>query len=56
MAQIQDVTFEFSDPKLERIVGLTAADRKWMDDMVNTVEETWGRVSLTMLGVAETTS
>lgn len=43
--EIEHVTFEFSDPKLERVVSLTAADRKWMDEIVNTVEETWGRVS-----------
>ena len=30
---------------MERIVGLTAADRLWMDDVVRTVEESWGVVS-----------
>ena len=39
--QIENVSFEFSDPKLERIVNLTPADRKWMDDVVKAVEETW---------------
>ncbi|PPR06316.1 hypothetical protein CVT24_001028 [Panaeolus cyanescens] len=33
--------FEFRDPRLERVVGLTPADRKWMDDVVNDVNETW---------------
>jgi hypothetical protein len=39
--QIDTMTFEFAHPKLERIVALTAADRRWMDDVVRTVEETW---------------
>ncbi|KAF8158015.1 transport protein Avl9-domain-containing protein [Crassisporium funariophilum] len=33
--------FEFRDPKLERSAGLTAADRKWMDDIVTDVNESW---------------
>ena len=44
-SQIENVSFTFSDPKMERIVGLTAADRLWMDDVVRTVEESWGVVS-----------
>lgn len=43
--QIENVSFTFSDPKMERIVALTAADRRWMDDVVRTVEESWGMVS-----------
>ena len=39
--QIELNTFEFNNPVLERIVALTAADRKWMDDMVNDVNEGW---------------
>ncbi|KAF9448726.1 hypothetical protein P691DRAFT_800360 [Macrolepiota fuliginosa MF-IS2] len=34
-------TIEFRDPRLERSAGLTAADRKWMDDIVNDVNEHW---------------
>ncbi|KAF5344864.1 hypothetical protein D9758_011603 [Tetrapyrgos nigripes] len=34
-------TFEFRDPKVERSAGLTAADRKWIDDIVRDVNETW---------------
>ncbi|TEB20652.1 hypothetical protein FA13DRAFT_1742740 [Coprinellus micaceus] len=34
--------FEFRDPKLERSAGLTAADRKWMDDIIQDVNEGWG--------------
>ena len=47
--QIESMTFEFPDPKLERLVALTAADRKWMDDVVRTVEESWTLVSLSQL-------
>lgn len=43
--KIENVSFDFADPRTERMVSLTAADRKWMDDIVHTVEETWGRVS-----------
>lgn len=43
--QIETMTFEFSDPKIERMVALTPADRKWMDDVVRTVEESWEVVS-----------
>ena len=32
---------EFRDPKLERSAGLTAADRKWMDDILTDVNENW---------------
>ncbi|KAJ7069477.1 transport protein Avl9-domain-containing protein [Mycena amicta] len=32
---------EFRDPKLERLVALTPADRKWMDDIVKDVNEGW---------------
>lgn len=39
--QIEHTTFEFSDPKIERLVALTSADRRWMDEIVKTVEETW---------------
>lgn len=32
---------EFRNPKLERQVALTAADRKWMDAIVTDVNEGW---------------
>ncbi|WWC64850.1 uncharacterized protein I303_107464 [Kwoniella dejecticola CBS 10117] len=41
LVNIDTNTFEFSDPKLERLVTLTPADRKWMDDVVRTVEESY---------------
>jgi hypothetical protein len=40
-AQIESGTLEFRDPKLERVVGLTPADRKWIDDLVKDVNEGW---------------
>ncbi|WWD19878.1 hypothetical protein CI109_104347 [Kwoniella shandongensis] len=40
LVNIDTNTFEFSDPKVERMVALTPADRRWMDDVVRTVEET----------------
>lgn len=39
--QIETGTVEFHDPKLERLVGLTPADRKWMDDVVRDVNDTF---------------
>jgi len=33
--------FEFRNQTLERSAGLTAADRKWMDDILTDVNETW---------------
>ncbi|KAJ7643757.1 transport protein Avl9-domain-containing protein [Roridomyces roridus] len=39
--QTETGLLEFRDPKLERSAGLTAADRKWMDDIVKDVNEGW---------------
>ncbi|KAK2465397.1 hypothetical protein APHAL10511_002751 [Amanita phalloides] len=36
--------FEFRDPMLERTTALTAADRKWMDDIVRDINETWSDI------------
>lgn len=41
LVQIETGVFEFRDPKLERTVGLTPADRKWMDDIVKDVNDGW---------------
>ncbi|ORY31584.1 transport protein Avl9-domain-containing protein [Naematelia encephala] len=41
LVNIENVSFEFPDAKLERLVALTPADRKWMDDVVRTVEESY---------------
>lgn len=39
--QLETGVFEFRDPNLERSAGLTAADRKWMDDIVHDVNDGW---------------
>ncbi|KAJ3812652.1 transport protein Avl9-domain-containing protein [Lentinula aff. lateritia] len=41
LVNIETGVFEFRDQNLERSAGLTAADRKWMDDIVKDVNETW---------------
>ncbi|KAF7987032.1 hypothetical protein HWV62_147 [Athelia sp. TMB] len=41
LVNTENGTFEFRDPTLERSAGLTAADRKWMDDIVRDVNEGW---------------
>jgi len=39
--QTETGALEFRNPKLERTVALTPADRKWMDDILTDVNETW---------------
>lgn len=41
VVNLDTATIEFLNPKVPPMVGLTAADRKWMDDIVRTVESTW---------------
>ncbi|KAF7794172.1 hypothetical protein EIP86_005303 [Pleurotus ostreatoroseus] len=41
LINLETGVFEFRDPKLERSAGLTAADRKWMDDIVTDVNDGW---------------
>ncbi|KAI0632312.1 transport protein Avl9-domain-containing protein [Trametes polyzona] len=41
LVNVETGTIEFRDPKLERLVGLTPADRKWMDDIVKDVNDGW---------------
>ncbi|KIJ54151.1 hypothetical protein M422DRAFT_241404 [Sphaerobolus stellatus SS14] len=41
LVNIEANTFEFKDTKLEKIVALTPADRKWIDDIVKDVNESW---------------
>ncbi|KAG8948982.1 late secretory pathway protein avl9 [Tulasnella sp. 424] len=41
LINIETNTFEFKDPKVERLVTLTPADRKWMDDIVRDVNDGW---------------
>ncbi|KAH6893705.1 cytoplasmic protein [Coprinopsis sp. MPI-PUGE-AT-0042] len=42
LVQADTGVFEFRDPQLERSAGLTAADRKWMDEIITDVNEGWG--------------
>ncbi|KAI6044759.1 transport protein Avl9-domain-containing protein [Pisolithus marmoratus] len=37
----ETATLEFRNPRLERLVALTAADRKWMDEIVRDVNDAW---------------
>ncbi|KAF8182306.1 transport protein Avl9-domain-containing protein [Pholiota molesta] len=41
LVNIDTGVFEFRDPKLERSAALTPADRKWMDDILTDVNESW---------------
>jgi len=41
LISIEQTTFDFRDPKLERLVSLTPSDRAWMDGVIRSVEETW---------------
>ncbi|KAF8588564.1 hypothetical protein K439DRAFT_1334974 [Ramaria rubella] len=41
LVNIESHTFEFRDSKLERLMALTPADRKWIDDIVKDVNESW---------------
>ncbi|EGO24143.1 hypothetical protein SERLADRAFT_362188 [Serpula lacrymans var. lacrymans S7.9] len=43
----ENATLEFRDPRLERVAGLTAADRKWMDEIVRDVNEGWSESEAT---------
>lgn len=39
--QTETATVEFRNSRLERLMGLTAADRKWMDEIVRDVNDAW---------------
>lgn len=41
VVNLETATIDFLNPKVTSMVGLTAADRKWMDEIVRTVESTW---------------
>ena len=41
IVDLEHSSLEFIDPKVQQLVNLTAEDRKWMDDIVNVVLETW---------------
>ncbi|KIO06142.1 hypothetical protein M404DRAFT_999364, partial [Pisolithus tinctorius Marx 270] len=37
----ETATLEFRNPRVERLVALTPADRKWMDEIVRDVNDAW---------------
>lgn len=39
--RIEPGTIDVLDPKLQPLLALTAADRKWMDEIVGTVDAGW---------------
>lgn len=41
LVDVESCTIEFRDAKIERAVALTPADRKWMDEVVKDVNDTW---------------
>ena len=41
LVDIETCSIEFRDPKIERAVALTPADRKWVDEIVKDVNDTW---------------
>ncbi|KAI0042041.1 hypothetical protein FA95DRAFT_1610516 [Auriscalpium vulgare] len=41
LVDVETGSIEYRDPKVERAVALTAADRKWMDEIVKDVNEGW---------------
>lgn len=41
IVNIDNATIEFRDSQLGSLVTLTAADRKWMDDIVKTIDSSW---------------
>ncbi|KAH9991246.1 transport protein Avl9-domain-containing protein [Russula vinacea] len=41
LVDVESCSIEFRDPKIERAVALTSADRKWVDEIVKEVNDTW---------------
>ena len=41
IVDLEHAHLEFQDPKLHQIVNLTPEDRKWMDEVISAVVETW---------------
>ena len=50
--QIETNTFEFRNPTLERLIALTPADRKWMDEIVKDVNDSWNQDQTRPSGLA----
>ncbi|SCZ89114.1 BZ3500_MvSof-1268-A1-R1_Chr1-1g00965 [Microbotryum saponariae] len=41
LVRLESATLEVLDPKLSYLISLTAADRKWMDEIVSTVDNSY---------------
>ncbi|SCV71582.1 BQ2448_3170 [Microbotryum intermedium] len=41
LVRLESATLEVIDPKLSYLISLTAADRKWMDEIVSTVDNSY---------------
>ncbi|KAM0790815.1 hypothetical protein ACM66B_004660 [Microbotryomycetes sp. NB124-2] len=41
VVRIDNGTLDILNPKLQPLLALTAADRKWMDEVISTVDTTW---------------
>ncbi|TKY89936.1 hypothetical protein EX895_001234 [Sporisorium graminicola] len=41
VVDLEHAHLEFQDPKLHQVVNLTPEDRKWMDEVISSVVETW---------------
>jgi hypothetical protein len=41
IVDLEHSSLEYLDPRLQQVVNLTAEDRKWMDEIVNVVVDTW---------------
>ena len=41
IVNIETSQIEYRTPHVERMVALTPADRKWIDDIVRDVNDTW---------------
>lgn len=40
-SQTETATLEFRNSRLERLAALTPADRKWVDEIVRDVNDSW---------------
>jgi hypothetical protein len=47
LVNTETATLEFRDARLERIVALTPADRKWIDEIVRDVNDSWDDIDPT---------
>ena len=45
LTQLELIQLQFIDPQTSSVVSLTPSDRKWMDDLINVVQESWNETS-----------